>query len=150
PEYRYGASLNFYDPGRRLGNWADKQKALSQALTLQEKLAQDFPLVPAYHNALAATLQDLAFQLREGQPDQAVSYFRRAINHQKRACELEPKNPKYREHLFTQYCLWVEAVLRVEGHAEAAPAAAEMAIALEHWRGTKPWRDPFEAARLTA
>jgi tetratricopeptide (TPR) repeat protein len=72
------------------GRPADAVSALEEALTIQEKLAAEWPKVPRYPRAVAQSRNSLAWLLATG-PDAKARDPRRAVDLARRAVEAAPK-----------------------------------------------------------
>jgi serine/threonine protein kinase/tetratricopeptide (TPR) repeat protein len=129
-----------------VGRRQDAEKSLRKIASLQEKQLVSFPKAPNYQSALGRTLNDLAkLQLERNKLADARRFLQEAIQHQRAALEVDSRQGLYRKDLCSYYMEFVDVLVQLEDHAEAAKALTEL-----HRFVPAGWPDFSKAAALLA
>jgi serine/threonine protein kinase len=114
-----------------LGKPNDAESAFRKALALAKNVAPEVVNSSEWHNVLGGFMCNLARELADlKRLPEARQLLEQAIDHQRTALNSYPNNPRYRLFLRTQYWNLAETLVRMEEHAAAAKAAAELPCAL--------------------
>src|SRR5262249_41922002 len=149
PDYRSRLAIGHYNLASQLANTGRHEEAerdYRRGLEIVDKLAADFPAVPRYQHLLGGTLYGLAdVPCIRKDPAKAREFFERAVHHQQRAFQTNPKDPSYRLFLRLHYGKLAEVLVELGEHAEAAKTAAELPRLYPD-----RWRECFAAASFLA
>jgi tetratricopeptide (TPR) repeat protein len=113
---------------------------------LYAQLAEDFPSVAGYQNAVAGTLGNLAMVLRDrGDLAGARRLLNQAMPRSQVALKSDPRDPSYRDFFRKNETMLGDILLRLGKHSEAAGAASRLVALVD----TSP-NDNYNAACLLA
>jgi tetratricopeptide (TPR) repeat protein len=111
---------------RHTGRPKEGEDEFRQGLQSYEKLMADFPGLADYASGSAATLNDLALALQtEERLPEARQMVQKAITLQRKALEVEPSNPQYRQFLGNHYSLLSEIALAQDNAGSVAKEAED-------------------------
>lgn len=126
PEYRedLARSLN------RLGilmldqrKWAESEAAYRQALTINAKLAVDFPAIPSYRREMAGNHNNLGVVLeKQGKPAEAEAACRQSLAINEKLANDFPTMPEYSDELATSLNNMADLLDDQGKHVEAEAA----------------------------
>jgi eukaryotic-like serine/threonine-protein kinase len=116
-----------------------------EAIALGEQLVADFPKVADRWADLGAARHNLAGVLKARHPAEARDQLRKAIQHQGKALNLNPRHDLSRQFLRNHYWLLSDVHLALQDHDQALAAAHQMVEVFP-----KSGADRYRAALLTA
>jgi serine/threonine protein kinase len=133
-------AMSCYNLGTLLaehGSPGEGEKVLRRSVEVKRKLASDYPEVSKYHVDLGATLDKLAFVVRDrGEVTEAVRCWEEAIEHQRIALKANAADGALRGSLGNSWWNLAAARLKLGQHREVEQAAAEVpALLTERGQG---------------
>jgi tetratricopeptide (TPR) repeat protein len=130
PDYQQELAMSHTHLGavlQSVGQPREAQQEYQQALAAWEKVVAASPAVSDYHNQYGSSLHNLAVLMEaQGEDAEVCRLTNLAVGAQRKALELNAKHPGYRRQLESHLIVLAKALLRLERHAEAAEAAAEL------------------------
>jgi tetratricopeptide (TPR) repeat protein len=132
----------------KLGERPEAEAAYRRALELHEKLAADFPAVPAYAVGLGGAYCNFGNRVQDGgQPDAALGWYGKAIATLEPVTAKEPRQVNARLFLRNSHYARATALDTLGRHAEAA-RDWERALELDDGRDKEFFRSKVAESRL--
>ena len=123
-----GGTLHNYGVLRaQAGDSEAAARLLREAMTIRNRLADDFPTNPNHASDAGRTLDWLGGMLRNlGELEESAMRMRQAVDRQEAALRMRPKDLVIRELCWKHHAELAMTLLKIGRHADAATAAREI------------------------